>query len=396
MSSVPVVHIITKLEFGGAQQNTLYTVRNLDRIRYRPVLITGPGGYLMPEARRMDVPLYVAQSLAREISPLNDFKAHREIIGILRSVAPGPAIVHTHSSKAGIVGRWAASRYGIPIIIHSIHGFGFTPSQGAVKRSLLRTAERRTSRITDHFIAVSFSNRQDGVKYGFFKEDRCTVIRSGFDLDRFRNASSLGDEFYREQGIPTGSPIVLMVACLKPQKAPLDYVHVARLVADMRPDVHFLLAGDGELRDDLTREVERCGLSDNFHLLGWREDVPELMKTSHVVVLTSLWEGLPRVIPQAKASGRPVVATAVDGSREAVREGEDGYLCSPGDVKGMSERVLTLLNDPDRARIMGEAGSRAVDGFDRDKMVKDQEDLYRRLLDAKGIRVPEEREWAGR
>lgn len=392
MSSLPVVHIITKLEFGGAQQNTLYTVQNLDRSRFRPILITGPGGYLMPEAERMDVPLYVTQKLIRDVSPVTDLKAYREITRILRSVAPGPAIVHTHSSKAGIVGRWAANRSGVPVIIHSIHGFGFTPSQGAVKRSLFRTAEKKTSMITDHFIAVSYSNRVDGVKYGLFEEDRCTVIRSGFDLDRFRDAPSPGDTFYREEGIPAGSPVVLMVACLKPQKAPLDFVHVARLVTDMRPDAHFLLAGDGELRDNVTQEVERRGLSGNFHLLGWREDVPELMKSSHVVVLTSLWEGLPRVIPQAKASGRPVVVTAVDGSREAVREGEDGYLCSPGDVNRMSERILTLINDPGRARKMGEAGSRTVDEFDRDTMVRQQEDLYRRLLEAKRIMVPGERQ----
>jgi len=314
---------------------------------------------------------------------------------ILRSVAPGPSIVHTHSSKAGIVGRWAAKKCRIPVIIHSIHGFGFTPSQSAVRRTLFRAAEKRTSGITDHFIAVSHSNRQDGVKYGLFGEDRCTVIRSGFDLDRFRNSSSKSESFYKEEGIPTGSPVVLMVACLKPQKAPLDFVHAARLVKDLRPDAHFLLAGDGELRDDLAREVVRLDLSDSFHLLGWREDVPELMRTSHVVVLTSLWEGLPRVIPQAKASGRPVVATAVDGSREALREGEDGYLCAPGDVRAISRRILTLIDDPDRARKMGEAGSLTVDEFDRDTMVREQEDLYRRLLEAKGVTLSEEGQWTG-
>lgn len=395
MRPIPVIHVITKLEFGGAQQNTLYTVQNLDRHMFRPILITGPGGHLMSEAEQMDTQLIVAKNLIREIKPLTDFKAYGEMTRILRSVTTGPAIVHTHSSKAGIVGRWAARRCRIPVIVHSIHGFGFTPSQSAAKRSLLKVAERKTSGITDHFIAVSHSNRQDGVKYGLFEEDRCTVIRSGFDLDQFRGAPSLDDTFYKEEGIADGSPIVLMVACLKPQKAPLDFVKVARLVHDVRPDAHFLLAGDGELKDDLLHEVERLGLSDNFHLLGWREDVPELMKASHVVALTSLWEGLPRVIPQARASGRPVVATAVDGSREAVREGEDGYLCAPGDVKAISERVLTLIDDPDLARKMGEAGSRTVDEFDCDAMVGEQEDLYRNLLEKKGITVSEEGQWTG-
>lgn len=395
MKPLPVVHIITKLEFGGAQQNTLYTVQNLDRSMFSPILITGPGGYLMPEAQRADVPLEVVQSLVREVSPFTDIRAYREITRIIRSVAPGPAIVHTHSSKAGIVGRWAARRCRVPVIIHSIHGFGFTPTQNAMKRTLFQAAERKTARITDHFIAVSHSNRQDGVNYGLFEEGRCTVIRSGFDLDRFRNSASKSEDFFREEGIPPGSPIILMVACLKPQKAPLDFVRAARLVKDERPDVHFLLAGDGELRDNLVREICKLDLSSSFHLLGWREDVAELMKSSRGVVLTSLWEGLPRVIPQAKAAGRPVVATAVDGSREALRDGEDGYLCPPGDVRAISRRILSLIEDPHRAREMGQAGSRTVDEFDRRTMVRQQQDLYRRLLASKGIGFGEEGPWIG-
>ncbi len=390
MRPVTVVHVITRLEFGGAQQNTLYTVKNLDRERFSPVLVAGPGGYLMPEAERMDLPVHIVKNLVREIRPASDIRACVELTGLLRSLSPGPVIVHTHSSKAGIVGRWAARRARVPVIVHSIHGFGFAPSQGAFKRSILRTAERTTSRVTDHFIAVSHANRDDGVNYNLFEAGRCSVIRSGFDLDLFRNAEPHGEKFNREWGLPNGCPLVLMVACLKPQKAPLDFVRVAGLVHSRRPDAHFLLAGDGELKVDLDREIGRLGLENVFHHLGWREDVPRLMKSSDLFVLTSRWEGLPRVIPQSKAAGRPVVATAVDGSREAVVDGIDGYLCQPGDVNGMADRVLSLINDTDLAGRMGAAGSRTVDEFDRDEMVRMQEELYLNLLADKGITVTEE------
>lgn len=387
MTRVPVIHAITKLEFGGAQQNTLYTVATLDRSRFEPVLITGPGGYLMEEARGLGVDLQVARSMERSINPFLDARAYRELVRLMRPYGGRPSIVHTHSSKAGIVGRWAARRAGIPVILHSIHGFGFTPGQSPLKRWFYKSAERITSRVTDHFIAVSDSNRKDGVRYGLFNPGRCTVIRSGFDLDRFRKAEAIEVELARNPGIEPGTPLVLMVACLKPQKAPLDFIKVAACVYREMPEIRFLLAGDGELKDHLIAKVRKSGLEGIFFHLGWRDDVPQLMKTSRIVVLTSLWEGLPRVIPQAKAAGRPVVATAVDGSVEAIRDGVDGYLCQPGDVSAVARRVIHLLKNPEEAARMGLKGSETVQEWNQDAMVRQQEELYERLLAEKGLKV---------
>ncbi|MDF1535210.1 MAG: glycosyltransferase family 4 protein [bacterium] len=386
---VPVIHIITKLEFGGAQQNTLYTVSALDRERFTPVLLTGSEGYLMDEARGLaeerKVALEIVPGMERSIRPGRDWAAYREIVGLLDPYRGGPAIVHSHSSKAGILGRWAAWKAGIPVVIHSIHGFGFTPAQSPAKRWLFMTAEKATSKITDHFIAVSHANRKEGLRLGLFPPGGCTVIRSGFDLDLFRTAEKMSLNLSTIINIPETSPVVLMVACLKPQKAPLDFVRVAARVHERIPDARFILAGDGELKNAISNEINHLGLSGIVLPLGWREDIPQLMKSSRVVVLTSLWEGLPRVIPQAMAAGRPVVASAVDGSVEAVRDGVDGYLCEPGDVKTMAERVTALLLDPDKAAAMGRAGQGAVGEFDRDLMVRQQEELYEQLLKEKGL-----------
>lgn len=379
---VPVIHIITKLEFGGAQQNTLYTVSALDREKFTPVLMTGPEGYLMDEARGHDIELQVVPSMERPISPAADRAAYRELVRLLVSYRGKPAIVHTHSSKAGILGRWAARRAGIPVVIHSIHGFGFTPAQSAAKRWMFVTAEKATSRITDHFIAVSHANREEGIGLGLFPPEHCTVIRSGFDLKQFSDADAMDvvQGIIDKEDLLDGVPTVLMVGCLKPQKNPLDFVKLAELVGKRVPEARFLLAGDGELRDDMRREIESRGLEKNVLLLGWREDVPALMKRSHVVVLTSLWEGLPRVIPQSMAAGRPIVANAVDGSAEAIRDGVDGYLCEPGDVDTMGDRVCELLLDPEKAETMGKAGQLVATEFDQDVMVRQQEELYEKLL----------------
>lgn len=386
MNRVPVVQVITKLEFGGAQQHALHIAASLDRERFEPVLITGPEGYLMEEARKMGIDLRVAPSMERPVNPLADARAYRELVEHFRPFRNRPAIVHTNSSKAGVLGRWAARRVKIPLILHTIHGFGFTPGQGLVANRLFKTAEKVTSSFTDHFVAVSDKNREDGIALGIFPPEKCTVIRSGIDLDEFLGAEPVETETLLDLGIPAGAPLVLMVACLKPQKAPLDFVEVAALAHREVPQARFLLAGDGELRRTLEKEVARSGLKEVFFPLGWREDVPGLMKSSQVVVLTSRWEGLPRVIPQAKAAGRPVVATAVDGSMEAVREGVDGFLCPAGDVAALADRVIRLLKDPEKARAMGRRGLDMVPEWDQKTMVRDHEELYERLLEEKSLK----------
>ncbi len=383
MTPVPLVHIITKLEFGGAQQVALDILAHVDRARFTPHLITGQEGYLMEAARGLGFPVHIARNMEREIRPVKDLAAYREIRSILREISR-VAVVHTHSSKAGILGRWAAHREGVPVIVHTIHGYGITPLQPGMVRGFLKTAERMTSRVTTHLIAVSQRTREDGIQWGLFGPDKSSVILCGFDLEPVHAAVPMRHQLESEHGIPADAPLALMVACLKHQKAPLDFARAAERVRLSHPEAHFMVAGDGELRSVLETEIRRLGLSDVFHLLGWREDVFGLMKSADVIVLTSLWEGLPLVIPQAHASGRPMVATAVDGSVEAVTEGVDGYLCDPGDLGCFADRIIRLFEDPDLARRMGEAGLQSARRFDRDIMVRKQEELYSELLQNRG------------
>ena len=174
-----------------------------------------------------------------------------------------------------------------------------------------------------------------------------------------------------------------MIACLKPQKAPLDYVEVAHLVLQEK-DAHFILVGDGILRKIVEKRIVALGLGERFKLLGWRRDIAEILAATDILVLTSLWEGLPRVLPQAMIMGIPIVATKVDGTPEAVIDGVNGFLRDPHDVRGMAENIYYLLNHSDKAVAMGKKGKGMVEAFDIGKMVREQEKLYLSLLREKG------------
>jgi glycosyltransferase involved in cell wall biosynthesis len=378
---IRVCHVITQLELGGAQQNTLHTVRHLDRARFDPVLVSGPGGVLDAEAAAGGVAWHVVPELRREISPARDLAALARLTRLMRRLAP--RIVHTHSSKAGILGRWAATLAGVPHIVHSIHGYGFHPGQGWLTRGALVSLERITGRLaTSAFVAVSRENLRTGLDLELFDARHVSLIRSGVPLADFSP---------RTEARPAGAPLTVgMIACLKRQKAPVDFVEVASRVvrdrgASLAP-VRFVLVGDGALRGEVERAVARAGLGGVVHLAGWRRDIPEVLRGFDVMLHTSRWEGLPRVFPEAMATGLPIVATRVDGAPEAIEEGVTGYLLEPGDVEGLARRVGELLEDEPLRRRLGAQALSRVEPWDIDAMVRRQERLYEDLV-AKGVEI---------
>jgi len=388
---IRVIHVITKLELGGAQENTLYTLGHLEPARFSGLLVTHPEGLLVADALADSrYGKRFVRSLVREVRPARDTIALATLVGILRRevreargrVGAGtpPVIVHTHSSKAGILGRAAARIAGVPVVIHTVHGFGFHPRQGPVVRRFYIALERLAARWTNHIIAVAQADLDEGVALGLFAREQASVIRSGIEIARYTGTGIDRESTVRALGFDPARPLVGMVACLKPQKNPVDFVRAATLVAGSMPDAQFLLAGDGVLRPAVEEEVRRSGLGGRFRLLGWRRDVDAIIPCLDVLVLTSLWEGLPRVFPQAMAAGRPIVAYRVDSAPEAVTEGLTGYLVEPGDYAGAAARIANLLADPALARRMGAAGRGRVAEFDAELMVRAQETLYERLL----------------
>jgi glycosyltransferase involved in cell wall biosynthesis len=388
---IRVVHVITKLELGGAQQNTLYTLGHLDPTRFSGLLVTHPEGVLVDDARkdgRYDTRFVPA--LVREVRPARDSAALASLVALLRGEiraarrraggGPPGLIVHTHSSKAGILGRAAARLAGAPVVIHTVHGFGFHPRQRPAVRRFYIALERLAARWTSHVVAVAQADIDAGVALGIFARERASLIRSGIEIARFAGAGLDRASAVRALGFDPERPLVGMVACLKPQKNPVDFVRVAGAVAASDPAAQFLLVGDGVLRPQVEDAIRRAGLEGRFRMAGWRRDVESIIPCLDVLVLTSLWEGLPRVFPQAMAAGRPIVAYRVASAAEAVVDGVTGHLVAPGDVAGAAARVVALLADPAGARRLGAAGRERVGEFDADLMVRQQEELYCRLL----------------
>jgi glycosyltransferase involved in cell wall biosynthesis len=381
--TIRVCHVITLLELGGAQENTLYTVSHL-KAPFVPSLVCGPGGILDEDAKRIGIRVRFVPSLARAVRPARDLAAFLALVRIFREGRPD--IVHTHSSKAGILGRLAARRARVPKVVHTIHGYGFHATQSWAKRRTFLALERLAARFTDHFIAVSRANLAEGLALGLFTPHRVSLIRSGIALGDFGGAPHdpgrpvIRGGLRHELGLPEDTPIVGMVACLKPQKSPLTFVEVAARVARDVPGAVFVVAGDGELRAAVETRASELGLEGRLRLLGWRRDIPNVMASLDVLLHTSLWEGLPRVLPEAIASGVPIVATRVDGTSDILQDGSTGIVCAPGDIEGLAQGVRRLLLDRDLGRVLAERARAVLGEFDIDEMVRSQERLYLSLL----------------
>jgi glycosyltransferase involved in cell wall biosynthesis len=373
-----VAHIITRLELGGAQQNTLYCCERHDRKKYDVILICGAGGQLDDEARWIkDCRKYFLSELKHPLSPFFDWMALRRLTEILKLEQVD--IVHTHSSKAGILGRLAAKRAGVPHILHTIHGWGFYPGQFFALRWLYQALERWAAKFTEVLIAVSEENKQTGLANRIGRLEQYEVIHSGVDPKKYalnRAEAAGARQKFKTQDRPT----VLVLSNFKKQKSPLDVVAAAEALAPRLPNVLFLWAGDGTLMSEVEKRIEASGLKDNFNLLGWRNEVGELLAASDVLLLTSIYEGLPRVVLQAMAAGKPVVATSVSGTPEAVQSGVNGFLHPAHETGAMAESLYQILSSPALAKALGLAGKSRLKGtFQIAAMLKAIEKVYAKV-----------------
>ncbi|MFH1379847.1 MAG: glycosyltransferase family 4 protein [bacterium] len=380
-TKIKIVHIITRLELGGAQQNTLYTAAHLDHQVFETALISGQGGFLDSELPREHIKTYFVAQLKRSVNPWCDLIALFKIYRILRKIKPD--IVHTHSSKAGILGRWASYFAGIPVIIHTYHGFGFNEHQSAVIRYAYVFIERLTAYITTHIICVSHENVSYALSKKIGTKSMYTVIRSGIHIEEYTKKSIETMPLREEFRLDAQDRLITMVACFKKQKNCTDFIRVAHDIVFKSTSTHvkFVLIGDGIERIKIENEIKKHNLQSYFMLPGWRRDINAVLKISSIFVLTSLWEGLPRAIVEALVSGIPVVANGVDGVKEVVKNGINGYTCEPHNIIEMSNYIQKILADPQQYAVMSKNASASIKNeFDIHIMVNRQQDLYNSLL----------------
>ncbi|MEW6517247.1 MAG: glycosyltransferase family 4 protein [candidate division FCPU426 bacterium] len=376
---IRIAQVITRLELGGAQQVVLHTLKGLDPQRYERFLIAGQGGLLDDEARRLDgVRVELWRSLKHPIHPLWDLVAWSRLAGWLRRNRID--IVHTHSSKAGILGRLAAVRAGVKAVVHTVHGWPFHDRQPEWVRGTYVQLERLAACRTNRLIAVSQMTKDLGLRHRVGRPEQYEVIYPGSDLEAFKPATAGQRREVREEfGFPADCQLVGMVACLKPQKAPVDFI---RAVNEVRaPEARFLIVGDGSERQAVEREIRRLKLEGRVTLAGWRRDVPRLLPAFDVLALTSLWEGLPCVLAQAMASAVAVAATDVGGSREALADGANGRLVPAGNPRAMAQALSELLSRPDERSRLAAAGPGRAEAFTISTMVQRLDRLYRLLAE---------------
>jgi len=373
---IVVVHVVTKLELGGAQLNTLYTAEHLDPARFDVHLVCGPGG-LVQSRLASEGRLLLLPALGREISPVRDFQALLQLVRVFKRIRP--QIVHTHSSKAGILGRVAARLARVPVVIHSVHGFSFSPFQPFFLRSFYLLAEKACRRLTSHFVFVAcgdidLARRKKLVKSNF------SLIRSGFPLERFSGGTGDVAALKAKYELPAGSIVCGVVAPFKPQKGLFHLAAVAAQVIARNPAVIFFIAGDGEQRRELEAELERRGISRNFRLPGFIRDVENAMDCFDIGVSTSLWEGLPQSLVQLRLKKKAIVASDIPGNREVVRDGENGFLVPVQEHGRFAEAIARLATDPDLRRRLGGFAGEDFSEWSAEVLVARQEELYQRLL----------------
>ncbi len=404
-----VTHVITRLIVGGAQENTIASVLGLRRKPDLEVhLLSGPspgpegsladlvaheaGGAagLQPETRiglldprpstlGLQPLLTIVPELVRPLHPLKDWLALRRLTRSFR--ADRPDLVHTHSGKAGVLGRLAARRAGVPIIVHTIHGPSFGPFQGALANLIFRAAERQVARVTTHFVVVADAMKTQYLMAGIGKPGQYTKIFSGFDLKPYSEARN-DAQLRARLGLDSHAFVVGKIARLFKLKGHDDLFAAAPELVRLCPSIRFLLVGDGEWRSRFERQARRAGLAKHFVFAGLVQphEVPALVGIMDVLVHLSRREGLPRALPQALAAARPVVAYDCDGAREVCFDNETGFLLRPGDLAGLTNRLLRLAGNAALRERLGRCGQQFVfEKFDVERMVDSLYHLYMQL-----------------
>jgi glycosyltransferase involved in cell wall biosynthesis len=385
-----IMHIITRLDMGGSSQNTLLTCRELVG-SYEMVLLHGlarESGMTAAEHNRLEAGKLAAGkrgvrfipvgSLVRQIHPVRDVVALLILLGHIRREQPD--IVHTHTSKAGILGRLAARIAGVPHIVHTPHGHVFHGHFGRSASAVFLSIERYFTRFTEKVVALTAGEKHDYVDLAVAKAQDIPVIHSGVDVGEFAGEGFDAAAKMRAVGLDPRKRHVGFVGWLLPIKGPGHLLNAMTAVWQEHPDTELVFVGKGDLESALRAQASFAGCEGRVKFLGWRDDIPEIMPLFDIFVLPSLNEGMGRVLVEAMAAGRPVVASRVGGIPDLVRDGETGLLVPPRDELKLAAIISLLLSNPDKAGRMGALGRLKCWEFSLCDMISKLDGLYRGLL----------------
>ena len=379
-----ICHVITRMIVGGAQENTLLTLRGHREAGQECELVTGPSpgreGELLKQSVNEGLKVTVFPELVRELSVVNDLKAYFRLKRYFRENRFD--VVHTHSSMAGIIGRFAARAAHVPVVVHTVHGHAFHPHEKAYRNRLYILLERLAARRSDRIFAVAQAMIDQCVAAHVAPAELYKVVYSGMDTQRFTTARR-DMELRRRLGIPDDARTIVTVARLFPLKGYEFVLPAAERIAARYSDTHFLIVGDGPMHDELIARIRKVGLERRFHFAGLvpPDTVADYLAQGELLWHLSLREGLPRAVVQSLACGIPAIGFALDGTPEVLENGETGFAVEPENVDAVVSATETLWDD-DALRVrMGDAGRRRVlRQFDWRRMAEILLQEYRELF----------------
>ncbi|OGV39714.1 MAG: hypothetical protein A2020_08745 [Lentisphaerae bacterium GWF2_45_14] len=376
-----ICHVITRMIVGGAQENTLLTIESHLAKGHEVVLVTGPSpgpeGELLRKREVPDFEVVVNQHLVREINPYHDLMAYRTLLKFFRERSFD--VVHTHSSKAGIIGRAAAWKAGVPFVAHTVHGQAFHSYEKPWKNFIYKVSEKWAAKRCHRIYAVAQAMIDQCLKAGIAPESKYMVVYSGMDLDSFV-AAKADSNLKKQLGIPENRKVIGAIARLFPLKGYEFFIPAAVEIAKKFPDTHFLAVGDGPMREELEKQIRTSGLEGRFSFAGLVApgEIPRYTAIMDVLMHLSLREGLPRSVVQALAAGKPAIGFALDGTPEAIINGKTGFTAPAEDSHAAAEAVLKILSDDTLAAELGKNGRiHAISRWDWKNMGEILEKDYR-------------------
>ncbi|MBZ0159109.1 glycosyltransferase family 4 protein [Candidatus Methylomirabilis sp.] len=390
--AIRVVRVVARLSIGGPTIHVMGLNAGLDPTRFAQSLATGlenPGeGSMLAEALARGVkPIVVPEIVAEASLKPRDITALLKLYRLIRQERPH--IVHTHTAKAGFLGRLAARLAGVPVIIHTYHGHILHGYYGPLTTGLLRTMERMLARITHCIIAVSEQVKGDLIAYGVAPSGKIRVIPLGLELDPFLGCAVYKGEFRRELDLDDNARLVGIVGRIVPIKNHRLFLQAAALVIASEPAARFVIVGDGALRLEMEQQARALGIADRVLFTGWRRDLPRIYADLDVLTVSSNNEGTPVSVIEAMAAGCPVVATRVGGLPDLITDGETGFLVPPSDAQALAAAILRVLRDPETAGRMGRTARASVQQrFTMKRLISDMEQLYIQILTDKGVKAP--------
>ena len=378
MHKIKILQMIDKPFLGGGQINLLSLAKKLDREKFEVFVCSSENGPLVDEVNKNNM-THFPVSFSKKFNR----KTVRELVSILAD--NGIDILHTHGGVAGFYGRWAARKCGLPVVIHTLHGIHYLHYRNFLLKQTYILLERYFSRFTDALIFVSDADREKGKKFKLAAEEKMVVVKNGIDfLSRELREKMISEtkKNRKDQGLKPSQPIVGTVARLHRQKGITYLLKAAKRIYQVFPEVKILIVGGGPLRSKLEKEAHRLGLEEVVWFKGERKDVAKFLSIFDVFVLSSLWEGLPYVLIEAAAFGKPVVATDIDGVREVIEDKETGILVPPRNPEKLAQAVIRLLRDKEHAQKLGQKIDEEVPPrFTLSRMVAQIQSLYLRLYE---------------